>query len=314
MKVLRAGSGVAGGFIGSRLVERNECDVTFVVRQNRKVQLMTRGLHLRSQYGQFRRPVRAITINEIGETFDAVVAAVRSQELDAVMVRLVPAFEPQTIFMPVVEGVAHLEPNALASSQRTIVAVLEARLLLDADQILSQRPPVAELSIGALNDGDGSVAADLVKKFAGRGLRTTLCDRICGKTFERFAYMCAAIAPSHLMRHPLRDAIRLAYGQGNLDALLKEALAVGKAAGFAPDELRVKAYSRAFLTVGRPVDVPPGIDDEGRAGEEAANLLAELIKLARRFCVRTPRFDSAWQSVARPRVIEGSATVVLDKV
>ena len=153
------------------------------------------------------------------------------------------------------------------------------------------------------------MASELVKVFAGRGLRTILCDRICGKAFERFAYMCAAIATSHLMRHPLRDAIRLAYGLGNLDALLKEALAVGRAAGFAPDELRVKAYSKAFSMVGRPVDVPPGFDDDGRAGEEAAYLLAEMVGLARRVRVQTPRFDSAWQSIARPKVIDGSATV-----
>jgi ketopantoate reductase len=97
MKVLIAGSGVAGGFIGSRLVERNECDVTFVVRHSRKVQLMTRGLHLRSQYGQFRRPVHAISINEIGETFDIVVAAVRSQVRIPVKTDTVYALKAATI-------------------------------------------------------------------------------------------------------------------------------------------------------------------------------------------------------------------------
>jgi 2-dehydropantoate 2-reductase len=247
MKVLIAGSGATGGFLGSRLIERSESNVTFVVRHSRKVQLLTRGLHLRSQFGQFRRPVHAITLDEIGGTFDIVVAAVRSQELDAVINRLAPVFGPQTIFMPVVEGISHLEPNALASRQRTISAVLEARLLLDADQILSQRPPVAELTIGTVTDGDGSMAADLVKMFAGRGLKTILSDSIRSKAFERFAFVSAGIATSHLMGRPLRDAIRFAYGMGNLDGLLKEAFEVGLAAGFAPEELRVKAYSKAFI-------------------------------------------------------------------
>jgi len=42
MKILMVGSGTAGGLFGARLLE-NKADVTFVVRRERKLQLITRG-------------------------------------------------------------------------------------------------------------------------------------------------------------------------------------------------------------------------------------------------------------------------------
>jgi hypothetical protein len=38
-----------------------------------------------------------------------------------------------------------------------------------------------------------------------------------------------------------------------------------------------------------------------------------MVALARRARVQTPRFDAAWKSIARPKLVKGSATVVLDK-
>ena len=72
MKILIIGSGAVGGFIGARLIEK-KCDVTFLVRAERKLRLVTRGLQLRSQFGAFRRPVHAITADEIRGAYDLVV-------------------------------------------------------------------------------------------------------------------------------------------------------------------------------------------------------------------------------------------------
>lgn len=314
MRVLVAGSGVNGGIIAARLVEKGECEITMVTRESRKAQLMTRGLQLRSQFGQFRRPIHAITVGEIGNTYDVVVIAVRAQELDSVMNLLVPAIGPQTILMPVVEGVQHLECDALTSRLHVVPAVLEARALQDADQILTQRPPAAELTIGAVHEVDRPMALDLVELFRGRGLKTIHSERIRAKAYERYAFMAAGIAASYMLGRPLRDLVRFAYGPGTFEALLREAFEVGVAAGFAPDKLKVMAYDRAFLLEGRPVQAPPRICDDGRAGDEAVYLLGEMVARARRARVNASRFGQAWRRLTKPTEIELPAADVTSGV
>ncbi len=311
MKILMVGSGTAGGLLGARLLE-NKADVSFVVRRERKLQLITRGLHLRSQFGQFRKPVHAIAVDEISETYDLVVAAVRSHEIEKAIELVARAIGPNTVVMPVIEGVRHLDVGALPSAQFVIGAVLEARMLLDADAILGQRPPAAELTIGALNTSDVRIAEVLVEAFAGRGIKTFLDHGIRGKAAERFAFVAAAIATAYIMGRPLEDAVRLAYGMGTFEKLLAEGCKVGVAAGYAPKQLRVKDYARAFNMVGRPVQIPARISDPGRAGDESVFLLSEMIALARAARIQVPTFESAWRRLTRPAQIEATATVAAD--
>ena len=312
MKVLVAGTGASGGLVGARLVENNTrngaCEVTFVVSTRRQRQLITGGLHLRSEYGAFRRPVIAITADQITGPYNIVVVAVRAHEFEAVLELLTPAFGPETVLVPMIEGIRHLETSALASMPRVVAAVLEARVRMDADAILSQRPPEAELNLGAIHGVDQAMATDLVRLFRGRGLKTFLNTRIRAKAAERFAFVSAAIATSHMMGRPLQDAVRMAHGQGMFERFLEEGFRVGVAAGFAPEQLGVKDYFRAFSLVGRPVQVPSRIADAGRSGDEATYLFGEMVALARTARVPAPLFESAWKRLTRPTQIEATAT------
>jgi 2-dehydropantoate 2-reductase len=296
MQILVAGSGPSGGFIGSRMIE-NGHDVTFVTRPERMAQLLTTGLHLTSHYGRFRKPVHAITVDELDRPFDLVVATMRAQDYETALARLQPAFGKTTILMPVVEGVAHLLSNSVVSEPPMVGGVLEGRVRIDADGVLHQRPPHAELSVGALTPDDGAAVARVLDVVGGRGLKVLETNRIRAAAWERFAYLAAGIATSVLMRRPLRDALRIATGASTFAGLLKEAGRVGEALGFAPDDVSIRSYLNAFRLDARPVLPTPTIAEGGRIGDEAAFLLAEMIGLARQSPVRTFNLELAWASV-----------------
>ena len=269
MKILIIGSGAVGGFIGARLIEK-KCDVTFLVRAERKLRLVTRGLQLRSQFGAFRRPVHAITADEIRGAYDLVVPTVRGHQYEEALLLASTAVGPDTVLVPVIEGARHLESIPGAEGPRIIGAVMEARTTLDADWILSQRSPTAELHIGAMRLADKQLAAELAKLFAGRGIKVIESNRVRAKCWERFTFMAAGIATSYLQQQrPLRDALRFAHGPAHVQDMLKEGFRIGSAAGFAPDMIQVGKYERAFTLVGRPVAAPAMIGDDGAAGDEA---------------------------------------------
>jgi hypothetical protein len=171
--------------------------------------------------------------------------------------------------------------------------MLEGRVGIDADGVLHQRPPHAELSIGALTSDDGAAVTRVLDVVGGRGLKVFETNRIRSVAWERFAYLTAGIATSVLMR----DALRIATGASTFAGLLKEAGRVGEALGFAPDDVRVRDYLQAFRLDARPVQPTPTIADGGSIGDEAAFLLAEMIGLARQSRVRAFNLELAWASV-----------------
>ena len=137
MKILIIGSGAIGGLIGARLVER-KADVTFLVRPERKVQLLTRGLILTSHYGRFRRPVHAITFAELTGRFDLIEVTERAQDYEIVLKQIILAIGSETAVLSLLEGAAHLEPALVPHGGRLIGGMIEARVIVDADGVLHQ--------------------------------------------------------------------------------------------------------------------------------------------------------------------------------
>jgi 2-dehydropantoate 2-reductase len=306
MRIMIVGSGAAGGLIGARLVERG-ADATFVARRERKVQLATQGLQLRSQFGRFRKPVHAIAPDEISTRADLVIVAVRAQDFERALNVCAAAIGPGTTILPVIEGIQHVELAARAVMPRVIVGVLEARLLKDADGVLIQRPPAAELSIGCVRGTGSEIARDIADLLGGRGLVVSHCPSIRAKAWQRFAFTASAVAASTMARRPLRDSFRFAHGFGNFRSLLREAHRIGVAAGYGPDELAVREYEKSVLLEGRPIQSPALISAGGRAGDESTCLLVEMIGAARRARVHAFMFEMAWQAASRSAAATSSS-------
>ncbi len=309
MEVLVIGSGAVGGLIGARLIE-NGHQVAFLTRETRAEQLVIKGLVLSSAFGRFRRPVVALVTGEVVERVDLVIIAVRACEYESALALAGPALGPDTIILPVIEGVQHLEVPPADPALRIIGAVFEGRVSLDADGILSQRPPAAELYIGALRSEDREVAVQLAGTLTGRGLKALPSPEIRALAWERFGYLAGGIATSVLMGQPLRDAVRFAGGTNFFADLLADGARIGTAAGFAPNMRRARAYERAFLLDGRPVAVPPDIQNGGRAADEGTFILGEMVAIARRHGVRSFLLEKAWTRLTRPDPLDAVAVEV----
>ena len=130
MRFLVIGSGTIGGLIGARLVEKG-CDVAFLVRPARRVQLLTTGLALSSHFGRFRRPVTVVEPGALGDgVFDVVIIACRTQDYSGVLKLLVAHIGPETTVMPVLEGADHLVSELIPNGGRLVGGRLEAKSAL----------------------------------------------------------------------------------------------------------------------------------------------------------------------------------------
>ena len=113
-KVLVLGAGGIGGYFGGRLAEAGK-DVTFLVRPKRQKILLEHGLRIESSAGNLKMPVKTLTDEELvkrvsrGETYDYVFLTAKAYDLDSAIHSIRPAMGKDTVLIPTLNGLAHIE-------------------------------------------------------------------------------------------------------------------------------------------------------------------------------------------------------------
>lgn len=298
MKILIAGSGTTGALIGARLVERG-IHPTFCVRLERKVQLLTTGLMLNSPYGRFRRAVDAITPDAINSQFDVVIIACRAHAYADAVVAVQMSIAPDTHVVPIIEGADHLQA-ALIHGGHLFGGRLEARLVIDADGVVTQRGPVAELKLGARDPFEAGRADWLARLLGGRGLKTMIEPRIGDAIWERYCFTAASVATNVMSGMSLRDAVRPTHYITAFDRMMAEGAEVGRKIGLDPRSEEISKYRTAYRMETRPVQPPALVTAGGARADEAAYLLIEMTEIATRASVPVTRLRAARDKLLRP--------------
>src|ERR1700676_1653045 len=108
MRLLVVGAGSTGGYFGGRLVQAGR-DVTFLVRPARSAQPRETGLRIVSPHGDATIHPRLTTADALEAPYDAVLLTVKGFQLDAALADLAPAIGSETMILPVLNGMRHMD-------------------------------------------------------------------------------------------------------------------------------------------------------------------------------------------------------------
>ena len=106
MKVLILGVGGLGGFFGAHLQKTN-CDVTFLVRENTKKLVSERGIKIQSDFGNFKINPVLITKKDLKINYDVVMISCKAYDLDEAIADLKPS-QKNAVIIPLLNGQAHI--------------------------------------------------------------------------------------------------------------------------------------------------------------------------------------------------------------
>src|SRR5580658_4707498 len=151
MTILVTGAGATGGYFGARLALAGR-DVEFLVRPHRTEQLRERGLRITwpatGAEMEVARP-RLLMAGELTRPADLVLLSVKATALDQAVADFAPAVGPQTLVIPFLNGMAHLDvlnERFGASAVLGGVVVISAITIDDGDIVVLA--PGASLTIG----------------------------------------------------------------------------------------------------------------------------------------------------------------------
>jgi 2-dehydropantoate 2-reductase len=277
MRILVVGAGGVGGYFGARLLQAGR-DVTFLVRPSRAAVLARDGLTVHSRLGDFHHPAPPHVTGDALVPFDLILLSCKARDLGSAMEAMAPAVGPDSLILPLLNGLAHLD---LLRERFGDSAVLGGLCMISADrnaegEILHFND-IAHLVFGEPAGGYSERTRAVAATLGNAGFTLSHADNILQAMWEKWTFIATLAGLTCLMRGAVCDM--LAGGAAPLmQQMQTECEAVAAQAGFpvrpaAHDRLAsVLASPDSTLTASMLRDVERGLESEGE------HLLGDLLK------------------------------------
>ena len=269
MRILVVGAGAIGGYFGGRLLEAGR-DVPFLVRPARAEALRRSGLRLKSPFGDFFAPAPPlVTEATLDRVFDLILLSCKAYDLEAAMGSLAPAVGPETMILPLLNGMRHIDILAARFGAGHVLGGLCLISTMAApDGAIVHLNDSHVLTFGELEGVRSSRFEAVAAALGGARFDLRASETIRRDLWEKWVFIASLAGITCLMRAALCDIA--AAGAADLAAgLFDECAAIAAAQGFAPrpaflDQMRpVFAASSAPLTASMLRDIERGGPVEG---------------------------------------------------
>ena len=123
MRILVVGAGATGGYFGARLAQAGQ-DVTFLLREKRALAVEQNGLTVHSPHGDFHFQPNVLQASQLTGPYDLILLTVKSFGLEAAMKDIAPVVGENTMVMPVLNGMKHMETLSLRFGEHALIGGL----------------------------------------------------------------------------------------------------------------------------------------------------------------------------------------------
>lgn len=294
MRLLVVGAGSTGGYFGARLAQAGR-DVTFLVRPARAAQLRAAGLRVTSPHGDIALAPQVVTAAELSGPYDAILLTVKGFQLEAAVQDIAPAVGAETMVLPVLNGMGHMEVLARRFTPHNVVGcALKVATVLEDDGRIVQLTPLQDLAYGEL-DGSTTPRIQALDAFMqGAAIHARLSGVIRREMWEKWTLLAATGAITCLMRGTVGDIEACAGGTAFATQLLDEVVAVVRAVGEAPSEPFLQSARQQLTAKGSPFATSMYRDIQRGRPIEAEAIVGDLVRRGQQAGIATPLLSAAY--------------------
>ncbi len=290
MKILVYGTGGVGGYFGGRLAEAG-LDVTFLARGRHLEAIQKNGLRIESVAGDFHvDPARATDDPSTVPTPDVVLVAVKAWDVVAAGERIAPVLRPESMVVPLENGVEAVDELAAAVGRERVVGGL-CRIVafVSAPGVIRHAGVAPAIVLGELDGGSSARVERLREAFAAaRGMDVQVAADFRAALWQKFLFIAPYSSVGAVTRMPAGETRSVPETRRMLEAAMREVASVARARGVKlPDEMIDKTI--AFID-SLPADSTASMQRdlmEGRPSELESQAGA-VVRLGREAGVATP--------------------------
>jgi 2-dehydropantoate 2-reductase len=306
MRILVVGAGSTGGYFGGRLAQAGR-DVTFLVRNKHAQHLQQNGLQIISPFGDVTLRPKLVTAGNLAEPFDAVLLTVKAFSLDAALDDLGPAVGPETIILPVLNGMKHVDTIIARFGENALVGcVCMVATMIDDDGRIVQLTKLQEMAYGEMSGNPSPRTDRLDEAMRGAGFDARLSRTIEREMWEKWILLATLGGITCLMRG---NVGQIEAAPGGVDFSLRfldEVTAVVNAVGKKPSEAFLTDTKAQLTAKGSTLTSSMYRDLQKGNSVEADQIIGDLVVRAHRAQVTTPLLAAAFThlSMYQKRIAE----------
>lgn len=298
MRMLIVGAGAIGGYYGGRLAAAGR-DVTFLVRPKRAAQLKAQGLQIKSPNGDLTIRPQLVIADALREHYEAVLLAVKAFALESVLGDMAPAIGPQTMILPVLNGMKHVDILSGRFGKKS-VAGCACRIAVELDEegrVVQLNPP-NDMAYGEMDGSPSERIAALDAFLQDAGFNARLSPIIAREMWEKWILLAGLGGINCLMRGSIGEVEAAPGGTAFVESLLNEIITVVKAVGVPPSPEFV-TFARAVLTAKDSAMTSSMYRDLLKgAPVEADQIIGDLLARATKASVATPMIAAAYTNLS----------------
>ena len=232
MRVAVMGAGSLGGFYGALLARAGD-DVTLIARGKHLDAIRANGITVKSKLaGDFTVPIAATDEPASIGPVDLLFFCVKAFDLDQAAEAVRPLIGPETVVLPVQNGIDNEERLARVVGDRAVVgAAVYVSNQIAAPGVVVQSGGPGRMLIGELDGGVSPRIERLRDHLRRAGIDAEAHPDIRVALWEKFVTICAFSGVTALTRLPLGPVTSCPETRAFCHGVLAEVAAVGRARG-----------------------------------------------------------------------------------
>nr|WP_314984350.1 ketopantoate reductase family protein [uncultured Pantoea sp.] len=292
MRILMAGAGATGGYFGARLAQAGQ-DVTFLVRARRYQQLQANGLVLQTPAGTETLQPQLTQASTLTGHYDLIIVTVKSFALDPLMDDIAPAVGPDTLIMPILNGIRHIATlQQRFGDDKVMGGLCKINATLGDKGEVVQMTPLHQLLYGALDGNNDARLQRVDAALRVSQVDTLFSENIMDELWEKWLLLSTLGAVCCLARGNTQQILTSRGGEALLQGIFAEILSVITAEGYQP---RPAVTARIYELLNNPStpmtssmyrDLTQGFDIE------ADQVIGDLLLRAKRNSLVTPLLNA----------------------
>jgi len=294
MRILIIGAGAVGGYYGARLAAAGR-NVTFLVRAARAAQLRAIGLQITSPHGDLSLTPKLLLASEITGPFDLILLSTKAYSLDAAIDDFAPAVGPDTMILPLLNGMKHLDKliarfgeGPILGGSTNIVADL------DPEGRIRQMELLQDINFGERDKSVTPRIQAVAATLANAGFNDKLCPDILAVMWQKWALLSAMGSITCLLRGSIGAVVAAPGGTETALRILAECVAIATANGYPPTQPYLENITARLTKPGSPLTASMYRDLQKGARVEADHILGDLLARGHAHGVVTPLLQAAY--------------------
>lgn len=294
MRILILGAGATGGYYGGRLANAG-ADVTFLVRPKRAEILARDGLEIESPLGAVKTPVTTVTTGEIACPFDAVILSCKAYDLSSAIETIRPAVGPDTLILPLLNGMRHLEELDAAFGNNSVLGgTCHISVTLTETGVVRHMSPFDAMTLGPRTPSQAERSETLHAAISNCGFEARYSRDVTSAMWDKWVLLATLAGMTCLMRANIGEIVATRGGEGKISNMLDECCAIADVYGHKP-KAPVIFLTRATLTDPKSaMSASMRRDLERGARIEADHIIGDLVARGAAAGVATPLLDTAY--------------------